>query len=217
MVRALDPRWVVVGSLVLLASCAAGPEPQSAQPPRAPSPSVQPAIVEGASDSVGSIPGSPDAQYYYRFRQTEPGSDRFTFQDRDLNFFFHPTPDAIHFQIENRQNRPVEIDWDRSNIVDPWGKTDNIAHGSTRWADRFATQSFTTVFALQRYGDYCLPMSYLIDPGSSDQQLHRPLFPEDSSAPQYTDKEVTINLAMRIEGQPRTYTFRFRAVSVIPR
>jgi hypothetical protein len=174
-------------------------------------------VVAGASDSVGSIPGSAGALYRYRFRQVEPPSDRFTFQDRELNFYFRPSPDALHFQIENRQDRPVEIDWDRCQITDPWGKTESVAHGSTRWDNRFSTQAPTTVLGLQRFGDYVFPMSYLVDPAGSTEQLHRPLFPEDTSAPQYTDKEVAISLVIRVEGQPRNYGFRFRAASVIPR
>ena len=73
------------------------------------------------------------------------------------------------------------------------------------------------MLGLQRFGDYMFPMSYLVDPAGSNEQLHRPLFPEDTSAPQYTDKEVSVTLMIRIDGQPRSYGFRFRAVSVIPR
>jgi len=210
-------RLAVAGLLALVAGCSSGPEPQSAAPPPVSASTGPSGIVTGAADSVGALPGSADALYRYRFRQVEPPSDRFTFQDRELNFYFKPSPDALHFQIENRQDRPIEIDWDRSLISDPWGKTEKIAHGSTRWADRFSTQAPTTVLGLQRFGDYMFPMSYLVDPAGRDEQLHRPLFPEDSSAPQYTDKEVAVTLLIRIEGQPRSYGFRFRAVSVIPR
>ncbi len=200
-----------------LASCSAGPGIESAAPPPVPASTGPSAIVSGAADSVGALPGSADALYRYRFRQVDPPSDRFTHQDRELNFYFRPSPDAIHFQIENRQDRPVEVDWDRSTITDPWGKTEGVAHKPTRWEDRFARQPNTTILGLDRFGDYVFPMSYLVDPAGSGEQLHRPLFPEDSSAPHYTDREVTVTLVMRVEGQPRSYSFRFRAASVIPR
>ncbi len=173
--------------------------------------------MSGAADSVGSVPGSENALYRYRFRLTDPASDRFTFLDRDLSFYFKPSPDALHFQIENRQDRPVVIDWERSSIVDPWGATDKVAHTTTRWADRFGSQPVTTIPGLQRYSDYAFPLSYLVDPGSSDDQLHRPLFPEDSSAPQYSGREVVLTLSIRIEDRPRDYAFHVQAASVIPR
>lgn len=198
-------------------SCASGPELQREAPPAVSTSTGPSSIVSGASDSVAVIPGSADALYVYRFRQVEPPSDRFTFQDRDLNFYFRPSPDALHFQIENRQGRPVEIDWDRSTITDPWGKSEAVAHGTTRWSDRFITQAPTTILGLQRYGDYVFPMSYLVDPAGSGEQLHRPIFPEDSSAPQFTDREVSVTLVIRVEGTPRPYGFRFRVSSVIPR
>src|SRR5207249_4788960 len=155
-------------------------------------------VVAGASDSVSVIPGSPDALYLYRFRQTDPASDRFTFQDRELSFYFKPTPDALHFQVENRQNRPVWVVWERSRMTDPSGVTGKVAHSTTRWADRFKQEPDTQIPALASYGDYVLPREYLLDPASSSDQLHRPLFPEDNTAPQYADRYFGVDLAMTI-------------------
>jgi len=207
--------------LTALAGCSSSPGPQSAAPPPAPTASsarVGPApIVSGAADSVGSIPGSADALYRYRFRQVDPSSDKFTYQDRDINFYFKPSPDAIHFQLENRQDRTIEIEWDRSSITDPFGRNEKMAHATTRYSDRFATQPNTVIPGLQHYGDYVFPISYLVDPAGSSDQAHRPIFPEDSGAPQYADKQVTVVLSMRIQGESRPYSFTFRVDSVIPR
>ncbi len=213
-------RILIAIFLTALAGCSSSPGPQSAPPPPAPvsDARIGPApIVSGAADSVGSIPGSRDALYLYRFRQVDPASDKFTFQDRDLNFYFKPSPDAIHFQIENRQDRMIEIEWDRSSITDPFGRNEKMAHGDTRYADRFATQPNTVIPGLQRYGDYVFPMSYLVDPAGSPGQAHRPIFPEDAGAPTYADKTVTVVLSMRIQGESRPYSFTFRVESVIPR
>jgi hypothetical protein len=174
-------------------------------------------LVDGASDSLASAAGSATALYRYRFAQVVPGSERFTFQDRDLSFYFRPSPNALHFQVENRQNRPVWIEWDRSVFLDPREGSGQVAHATTRWADRFNVQAPTQISGLQRYSDYVLPMDYLVDPAGSDQQLHRPLLPEDTTAPQFSDKEFGVDLVFRIEDQPRTYSFRFKVVSVIPK
>lgn len=208
-------RVIVALGVAGQAGCASGPGPAESPSP-APDPGFS-TIVTGAADSVGSIPGSPDAPYVYRFRQIEPGSDRFTYQDRELSFYFKPTPDALHFQVENRQNRPVWIDWERSIFFDPHGRSDKVAHATTRWADRFKSQPSTQIAGLQRYSDYLLPLSYLYDPAGSTEQLHRPLLPEDSTAPQYTDRVFGVDLAFTVEDRPRVYPFRFRVASVIPR
>jgi hypothetical protein len=207
----------------LLSGCAASPP--GGAPPRAAEPAAPPAppppaevqgLVSGASDSAASAPGSATALYRYRFTQTLPGSDRFVFQDRDLSFYFRPSPNALYLQVENRQDRPVWIEWDRSVFHDPQEGTGQVAHAVTRWADRFNAQASTQISGLQRYSDYVLPMDYLVDPAGSDQQLHRPLLPEDTTAPQYSDKEFGVDLVFRIEDQPRTYSFRFKVVSVLP-
>jgi hypothetical protein len=173
--------------------------------------------VNGGGESSDSGAGSATALYRYRFTQVLPGSDRFTFQDRDLSFYFRPSPIALHFQVENRQNRPVWIEWDRSVFHDPREGTGQVAHSTTRWADRFNVQAPTQITGLQRYSDYVLPMDYLVDPAGSDQQLHRPLLPDDATAPQFSDKEFGVDLVFRIEDQPRTYSFRFRVASVSPK
>src|SRR5262245_42500618 len=174
--------------------------------------------VSTASDSVGAVPGSADAPFVYRFRQTEPsGSGTFAFRDRDLSFSFRPSPNVLYFQVENLQGRPVQIDWDRSTFVDPNGRTGKVGHQSTRWRDRYTTQTFTQVPAQQRYSDYVFALDDLLDPGAdAEVQLRRPLLPEDTSAPTYAGKSFGVDLVFVIENQPRTYTFRFVVVSVIP-
>ena len=208
------------GLLALIAGCSAGPPPEGAPPPPkgVPSASQAPsAIVIGSADSVQAIPGSPGALYKYRFKQTDPPSDRFTFQDRELSFYMRPTPAAIHIQVENRQDRPTQIDWDRSVFVFSFGRTGRIAHATTTWRERFSPLAPTMIPGLGRYSDYVFPSEYLVDPAGSDQQLHRMLLPEDESAPQYNQAVFGMDLVFLIEGQPRTYSFRYTVASVLPR
>jgi hypothetical protein len=220
--RSLRPTaFLIAGIAFVLIGCSTGPSPESAQPP--PSGNAPPVqrgftrIVAGAGDSVGSIPGDPNAPFVYRFKQIMPASDRFTFYDRDLSFYFKPTPDALFFQVENRQDRPVQIDWDRSIFYDAQGNSGKLAHSTTRWQDRFRVQPMTLVSGLQRYGDYLLPMDALVDPAGNPNQLHLALLPQDATSPQYGDRQFGADLVINVEDRPRTYSFRFKVASVIRR
>jgi hypothetical protein len=208
-------------AIAALAGCSAGPPPpEVAETPRHISASTTDTpepIVVGSSDSVSVRPGSAGAIYRYRFRQSDPSSDKFQFQDRDLSFYTRPTPGAVHFQVENRKEQPVQIDWDRSTFTGPFGRTGKIAHATTMWRDRFSAQSPTMIPGLSRYSDYVFPVDYLVDPGNNEEQLHRVLFPEDQAAPQYDGRTFGMNLVFIIEGQPRNYPFTFRVESVLPR
>jgi len=173
-------------------------------------------IVVGAADSAGWQFGSETAAYRYRFRQIAP-SGSFSFRDRELSFYFRPSTDALHIQVENLTDRPVWIDWDRSTFRVPReGTTDRVAHASTRWQDRNGALAPTQIPGMQRYGDYMFPMSYLVDPGGKDAQLHRRLLPEDDTAIHYQDAEFGVDLVFNVDERPRTYTFRFKVASVIP-
>lgn len=211
---------LVSAAILSNAGCSSTPPPESASPPPAPpetgAADTRP-FVSGADDSVASIPGTPGAPYYYRFQMISPSGERFSFQDRDLSFYFKPAPDAVHFQVENRQNRPVWIDWERSVFYDPVGASGEVAHSTTRFEDRFQTQTQTQVPGQGRYSDYLLPLSYLIDPAGSTEQLHRPLLPEDTTSPQYKDQVFGADLVFLVEDRPRTYSIRFRVASVIAR
>jgi len=206
--------------VLALAGCSGAPGPAVTPPPPAPeAPRTASNAVSSADDSVGAVPGSADAQFVYRFRQTEPASSgTFSFRDRDLSFSFRPSPNALYFGVENLQGRPVQIDWDRSTFYDADERTAKVGHSTTRWQDRFSTQAQTQVLPQQRYSDYVFSMDALLDPGAAaDTQLRRPLLPEDVTAPTYAGRTFGVDLAFVIEGQPRTYPFRFQVQSVIPR
>jgi hypothetical protein len=223
----LPERAAVLLLALTLAGCSASPPPAVAPAPPAgaiPPPASGPRpetgfthIISGGADSVGAAPGSPNALYQYRFRQIDPGSERFTYQDRDLSFYFRPAPDALYFQVENRQDRQVWIDWDRSTFEDPFGRTEKVGTADSRWETRLGGQAPTQISGLQRYSNYLFPMSYLLDPAGSGRQLRRPLFPEDNSAPQYVDRQIAVSLMFRIEDRVVPYQFRFKVSSVITR
>jgi hypothetical protein len=198
------------------AGCGGAPSPASAPPPGKPllTPSN---VVSSASDSVGARPGSAIALFTYKFRQLQPPGS-FSYKDRDLNFSFRPSPNVLYIGIENLQGRPVQIDWDRSVFFEPNGRTSKVGHTTTRWRDRFSTQTPAQVMPQQRYSDYVFAMDDLLDPGSDeDTQLRRPLLAEDTTAPTNAGKEFGVDLVIMIENQPRTYTIRFQVQSVIPR
>lgn len=212
----------------VLVGCSAGPPPEtqpappSGAAPRPTGTSPQPEtgftrIITGGADSVGASPGSSNALYKYVFRQIDPSSDRFTFQDRDLSFYFRPAPDALYFQLENRQDRPVWIEWDRSTFDDPFDRQDKVGTADSRWQTRLSAQAPTQVAGLQRYSNYLFPMSYMLDPAGGDRQLRRSLFPEDETAPQFVDREFAVTLMFRVEDRLQPYRFRFKVSSVIPR
>ncbi len=212
----------MIAALVLAAGCSSAPGPQAAATPPADTGTTSSQVIAGAADSVNSIPGSADAMYIYRFKQIEPGSGSFTFRDRELSFVFRPTPSALYFRVQNLTGRPVTIAWDRSAFVDPDGRVGKVAHNNTRWQDRFSPQSQTQVPGQTEYSDFTFPMDFLLDPGTqqpgaTDTQPRRALLTEDQTAVTNAGRTFGVDLAFLIEGQPRTYTFRFQVASVIPR
>lgn len=218
-VRYLAGLALVLGTAAGLAGCGSAPSPESAPPPSQTPVKISPPVITEAADSVASIPGSPDAQFIFRFRQAAPGGGAgFTHRDRDLSFFFRPTPSALFFQVENLQGRPVWIDWEHSQFVDTFERRGKIGHSTIRWKDRYTPQAQTQVPPQQRYSDYVFPLDYLLDPGADeDTQLRRPLLPEDASAVTYAGKVFGVDLVFLVENQPRTYSFRYEVASVIPR
>jgi hypothetical protein len=202
------------------AGCGSTATPGLTPPPRTTVPERSASTaVSNAADSVGGIPGSPDALFVYKFRMTgPPGGSSFTYRDRDLSFSFRPSPNALYFGVENLQGRPVQIDWDKSTFYDATGRNTSVGHSTTRFRDRYSPDAQTQVMPQQRYSDYVFARDDLLDPGGTpDTQLRRPLLPEDTSAPTFAGKSFGVDLVFVIEGQPRTYPVRFQVQAVIPK
>jgi hypothetical protein len=232
MTRPLLRVAVLAAAVALVCGCSAPIEPEAthAQPPPAgDTPAAAPneeapartaegfsRIVAGSGDSTSALPGTVGAQYRYRFGMIQPSGENNAFQDRDLSFYFRPSPASIYFQVENRQNRPVVLDWGRCIFYGPTGRTERAAHSTTQWDQRFSSQSPITISGLQRYGDYVFGMDYLVDPSGSGRQLHRIMFPEDAQAMQFTGRVYGMDLVFLIEDRPRVYSVRFKVESVIP-
>jgi len=231
MTRPLIRVAVLIAAVAFVSGCSAPIEPEATQPPPAASapvattPGEAPApsgngftrIVEGSADSTSALPGAAGAQYKYRFSMFLPsGSSNFAFQDRDLSFYFRPSPASIYFQIENRQNRQVVLDWSRCVFYGPTGRTERAAHNTTQWDQRYNAQSPITIPGLGRYGDYVFGMDYLVDPAGSGKQLHRVMFPEDEQALQFSGRAYGMDLYFLIDDRPRVYNVRFKVESVIP-
>ena len=154
--------------------------------------------------------------YVFRFKQTDPASDRFTHRDRDLSFYFRPSPSALYFGREP-PGRPVWINWDRTTFTDVNGRVSKAAHTTSTWRDRYNSQANVSIQGLQTYSDYLFPMDYLIDPGAQpNTQPHLPIVPEDASAPTYSGRTFSVEFEMLIDDRPRTYSFTFTIASVIP-
>jgi len=207
---------IVLASALAMGGCGASSGGGLTPPPRTTVPD-RPAstAVSNAADSVGAIPGSPDA----KFRMTgPPGGSAFAYRDRDVSFAFRPSPNALYFSVENLQGRPVQIDWDKSVFYDVNERSGNVGHSTTRWRDRFSPEALTQVMPQQRYSDYVFSRDDLLDPGGTpDVQLRRPLLPEDTSAPTFAGRTFGVDLVFIIENQPRTYPVRFAVQAVIPK
>jgi hypothetical protein len=211
---------VVFACVLAMSGCGAATNSGLTPPPRTDIPD-RPAstAVSNAADSVGAVPGSPDALFVFKFRMTgPPGGSAFAYKDRDVSFYFRPSPNALYFSVENLQGRPVQIDWDRSTFYDATGRSTKVGHSTTRWNDRFSPEAITQVNGRDRYSDYVFARDDLLDPGGTpDTQLRRPLLAEDSSAPSYVDKTFGVDLVVVIENQPRTYPVRFVVSAAIPK
>ena len=211
---------VLLACVLAAGGCSTASSPGLAPPPRTIVPERQASTaVTNAADSVGAIPGSPDAMFVFKFRMTgPPGGSSFAYKDRDVSFAFRPSPNALYFSVENLQGRPVQIDWDKSVFYDVNERSGNVGHSTTRWRDRFSPEALTQVMPQQRYSDYVFSRDDLLDPGGTpDVQLRRPLLPEDTSAPTFAGRTFGVDLVFIIENQPRTYPVRFAVQAVIPK
>ena len=217
-------RFVMAAALgAAIAGCSSSPAPEgSAPPPAAPAAAAAGSgIVSGAPDTAGAVPGSPNALYVFRFKQIDPSSSQFNYRDRDLSFYFRPSPSGLYFRVENLQGRPVQLDWDHSCLLRrerAFGQGRPRHHALERplratrlHADRRRSSSSGTTCS--RSSTWWIP----VPPPAPTRSRTSRWCPRTRARPPTRAARSESTSCSSIEDRPRTYPFRFQVASVIPR
>lgn len=150
-----------------------------------------------------------DMTYNWRFSLQEPAqSDTLTFSDEFINIKFIVLEKLIDFDIQNKTNEGIKINWDELSFISPDGTASRVNHSSgIRVIEKGNPQAPTVIPPNAKISDSLIPTKNIYRSGY--EWTAQDLFPEDDKTI-YNDKEFRIYLPIEIKGSKKEYTFKFK-------
>ena len=171
--------------------------------------------------------------YRYSFSLVKPESKTLSFEDKNVQIRFKPSPESIWATIRNKTDLKTNLVRDKAVFIDNQGKSQGIIYGNDL-ADE--------IILLGNNDGYLSPMG--IEPGSeisgyvwinfwidyssaqtrSDQDINdinyflQPFFPrytDEGNAAELKDSNFSLILPIEIDGHIKNYTFTFMINDVV--
>jgi hypothetical protein len=158
------------------------------------------------------------------------------YSDEFIEIIFTVKKTRIEFDMSNKTDRGIKINWDELSYISPTGRSMRVIHSGVRLIDRNAPQSPTIVPPNSRISDIIIPSEHIYYDdywGWCERNLFygadktkyakyegkefSALYPESThkSPPcadktKYEGKEFSVYMPLEIKGKRKEYTFTFR-------
>lgn len=128
------------------------------------------------------------------------------FTDSNIDISFVISKNQINYEIINKTDSGIKINWDDLSFVSPSGRASRIIHSGVRLIDRNSTQAPTTIPPGSRISDEVIPSENI---QFIDKDWQQGLLFEGDYAI-YNGKEFSVYFPMEIKGHKKEYLFKFK-------
>jgi hypothetical protein len=145
------------------------------------------------------------------------------FEDGLVSIVWHPGPSGIAFELTNRLDQSIEIDWEASIYVDEKGASHRIIHSGVESAAVERRQSPSQVAPGEKLSQVVRSADNVsFESGIHPRWRETPLLPvTDNNGPRLTmaaeecvGKKIELVLALRVGGENKPYSFIFAVEGV---
>jgi hypothetical protein len=156
----------------------------------------------------------------------EEDATKYSFEDELIRIVWMATPEQLVFDLTNKTNHSIKINWDKAVYIDENGKSKRVMHSGVTYKDRNNPQPPTTVARLATVSDLVFPTENVDWVGGpyGGWQI-KPLFPTSSKsgtpedllakAKKYVGKSVQVLLPLETEETVNDYIFVFKVNHVV--
>lgn len=148
----------------------------------------------------------------------EDGVSQYVYEDDYIRILWFVDRVSFHFNLENKTDRTIRVEWDNIAYVDYDGETGRVIHSGVKYNERNSEQAPSVVPRRARMTDVLLPAANVEFDGYRWQE--KSLLGGDygwvptgvttaSSLVDYSGKSMSIVMPLEIDGQTREYTFNF--------
>lgn len=144
--------------------------------------------------------------------------NKYRYEDDFIEIVWYVSPKQFNFDLKNKSNHTMKINWDDISYVDIEGKTGRVMHSGVKYTDRNSSQPASTIPKGASLSDILLPTDnvYYVS-GQYGGWRESNLIPSyynsqdalNNGAQKYVGKKMTIMMPIMIENVPNDYTFVF--------
>jgi hypothetical protein len=147
----------------------------------------------------------------YHFEMVKPKSGPLEFADDLTEWKFTPQSKGIGFELVNKSDKVLKLDWNSATFVDGGGKTHKVAGSGVRYMEVNAVKAPSVVPPGARVEDLFFPTDNVTFSGS---WIVTALFPECPLCKEWEGKLFSLFIPLESGGSVKEYLFQFKAVSV---
>jgi hypothetical protein len=136
------------------------------------------------------------------------------YMDENITAMFFLQDSQIAFDITNKTENSIRINWDEASYVSPTGQSQRVIHSGIRLMDRNAPQAPTLIAPNAKISDIIIPSEniYYVS-GQYGGWRENDLLPGDDKTI-YKGLEFGILLPLEIKCSKKEYNFRFKVDNV---
>ena len=135
------------------------------------------------------------------------------YSDEFIDVNFQIKTKCIAFDMRNKTQTGIKINWDELSYISPAGKSLRIIHSGIRLIDRNVPQAVTVIPPNSSFSDIVIPSKHIYYSSFSTEWCQTNLFQGDKTL--YVGKNFAIYMPLEIKGKRKEYTFRFVINKVI--
>ena len=137
-------------------------------------------------------------------------------EDANIKISFTVTQSQIQFDLRNKTEEPIKIDWNQVSYVDVLGDSHRVMHKGVKLADRENSQPPSTIPPTANISDMVYPTDYVhYSSGKYGGWSEEDMFPDAPKAKLYKGKSFSVFMPLEINGKTKNYFFRFIIDDVI--
>lgn len=164
-------------------------------------------------DSVDSRLEYVSGTYHavYQFEMVKPSVGILRFSDEITEWTFTPVTRAVGFEVINKSDKVLKLDWNSATLVDYEGRTHKLAGSGIRYMEINALKPPSVLPPGARLDDMFTPTDNV---RFATEWYVSPLFPECPDCLQWQGKLFSLFVPIDVGGTNKDYLFQFRVVSV---
>ena len=151
--------------------------------------------------------------YTYAYTLTEPmNQNRLEYQDAIALCRLIPKEKEIGVEIYNLSDKPIMVDWDKVQFVDPEGLLHTVVHELVPLADISRRQTPSLIMPQGMLSDSVAPKDYVFTTITGWEQ--RSIFPRSAAASGLKGQSFGVTIPIKIENEVKLYALKFAIADV---